>query len=163
MEWEPDEQAWLTYINFEIRYKEIGRARNIYQRFLHVHGHDYKNWLRYAKFEARNGFTGNARAIYEQAIEYFGDENLHENILIAFAQFEEHEKEFDRARVIYQYGLDHLPSNRTSELFKCLTLHEKKFGEQVHIENVILSKRRHQYEKVHYLKIFILFIFFYTF
>lgn len=31
MEWEPDEQAWHTFINFEMRYKEVGRARNIYQ------------------------------------------------------------------------------------------------------------------------------------
>jgi hypothetical protein len=31
MEWEPDEQAWQTYINFELRYKEIDRARDIYQ------------------------------------------------------------------------------------------------------------------------------------
>lgn len=33
MEWEPDEQAWNTFINFEMRYKEIDRARNIYQVF----------------------------------------------------------------------------------------------------------------------------------
>jgi hypothetical protein len=31
MEWEPDEQAWQTFINFELRYKEIDRARDIYQ------------------------------------------------------------------------------------------------------------------------------------
>lgn len=27
MEWQPDEQAWNTYIKFELRYKEIDRAR----------------------------------------------------------------------------------------------------------------------------------------
>lgn len=63
MEWEPNEQGWQTYINFELRYKEIDRARSIYQRFLHVHGHDYKNWIRYAKFEERHGYIGNARAV----------------------------------------------------------------------------------------------------
>jgi crooked neck len=151
MEWEPDEQAWQTYINFEARYKEIDKARSIYQRFIHVHGHDYKNWLRYAKFEERNGFVPNARAVYEQTIEYFGEDNLNENLLIAFAQFEERQKEFERARVIYQYGLDHLPDSRTADILKCLTLHEKKFGERVHIENVILSKRRHQYENVSHI------------
>ncbi|VDM97502.1 unnamed protein product, partial [Onchocerca ochengi] len=55
MEWEPPEQAWQTYVNFELRYKEIDRARTIWQRFLHVHGHDVKQWLRYAKFEERFG------------------------------------------------------------------------------------------------------------
>lgn len=63
MEWEPPEQAWQTYINFELRYKEIDRARTIWQRFLHVHGHDAKQWLRYAKFEERFGYIGNARAV----------------------------------------------------------------------------------------------------
>jgi hypothetical protein len=30
---------------------------------------------------------------------------MNEQMLIAFAQFEERQKEFERARVIYQYGL----------------------------------------------------------
>uniref|UniRef100_A0A915CZX8 Suppressor of forked domain-containing protein n=1 Tax=Ditylenchus dipsaci TaxID=166011 RepID=A0A915CZX8_9BILA len=123
-----DEQAWQTYINFELRYKEVDRARSIYQRFLHVHGHEYRNWVRYAKFEERHGYVGNSRAVYEQALEYFGEENLNENVLIAFAQFEERQKE-------------------SAEILKCLTLHEKKFGERVRIDNVVVSKRRHQYEQ----------------
>jgi len=37
MEWEPEEQAWHSYINFELRYKELDRARVIYERYiLHV-------------------------------------------------------------------------------------------------------------------------------
>jgi crooked neck len=36
-EWEPDEQAWLTYIKFELRYKEIDRARAVYEKFVSVH------------------------------------------------------------------------------------------------------------------------------
>jgi len=34
MEWEPDEQAWHSYINFELRYKEVDRARNIYEKYI---------------------------------------------------------------------------------------------------------------------------------
>ena len=34
MEWEPDEQAWHSYINFELRYKELDRARAIYERYI---------------------------------------------------------------------------------------------------------------------------------
>ncbi|VDM97122.1 unnamed protein product [Thelazia callipaeda] len=147
MEWEPPEQAWQTYINFELRYKEIDRARTIWQRFLHVHGHNVKQWLRYAKFEERFGYIGNSRVIYERALEYFGDENLSEALLIAFAQFEERQKEHERARVIYRYGLDRLPASSTEEIFKHYTIHEKKYGERAGIENVIVSKRRHQYEK----------------
>lgn len=147
MEWEPPEQAWQTYINFELRYKEIDRARAIWQRFLHIHGHDVKLWIRYAKFEERSGSIPNARSVYERGLEYFGEDNLSETLLIAFAQFEERQKEHERARVIYRYGLDHLPSDHTVEIFKFYTIHEKKYGERTGIENVIVSKRRHQYEK----------------
>lgn len=37
MEWKPEEQAWLTYIKFEMRYKEVDEARNIYEQFILVH------------------------------------------------------------------------------------------------------------------------------
>ena len=37
MEWEPEEQAWSSYINMELRYKEIDRARDIYTKFVLVH------------------------------------------------------------------------------------------------------------------------------
>lgn len=147
MEWEPDEQAWNTFINFEIRYKEIDRARSIYQRFLHVHGHDFRNWVRYARFEERNGSIDNARAVFEQMLEFFGEDQMNEQMLVAFAHFEERQKEFERARIIYQYGLDRIPKERSGELFKSLTVHEKKFGERLRIESVILSKRKHQYEE----------------
>jgi len=34
MEWEPEEQAWHSYINFELRYKELDRARVIYEKYI---------------------------------------------------------------------------------------------------------------------------------
>lgn len=34
MEWEPDEQAWHSYINFELRYKEVDKGRSIYERYI---------------------------------------------------------------------------------------------------------------------------------
>lgn len=117
MEWEPDVQAWQTYINFEIRHKETERARDVWQRFLHVH-HEATNWIRlslfityycvkhdrfrYAKFEERSGSSANARAVFERAVEFFGNENVEESLLVAFARFEERQKEHDRAKVIYR-------------------------------------------------------------
>ena len=57
MEWEPDEQAWHSYINMELRYKEIDRARSIYERYVMVHP-EIKNWVKFAKFEERQSNTG---------------------------------------------------------------------------------------------------------
>ena len=38
MEWQPEEQAWHSYINFELRYKEVDRARTIYERYILLTG-----------------------------------------------------------------------------------------------------------------------------
>ncbi len=34
MEWEPEEQAWHSYINFELRYKEVDKSRSIYEKYI---------------------------------------------------------------------------------------------------------------------------------
>ncbi|KAF0291869.1 Crooked neck-like protein 1 [Amphibalanus amphitrite] len=145
MEWEPEEQAWQTYVKFELRYKELDRARHIYERFVMVHP-DVKNWIKFAKFEERYNYIASARRIYERAIEFFGEENMFEELFIAFARFEENQKEHDRVRVIYKYALDHIPKEQCQELYKQYTIHEKKYGDRKGIEDVIVSKRKHQYE-----------------
>ncbi|XP_078038199.1 pre-mRNA splicing factor crn [Augochlora pura] len=146
MEWEPDEQAWQTYIKFELRYKEIQRARQIYERFVMVHP-DVKHWIKYARFEESHGFINGARGVYERAINFYGDESLDEKLFIAFAKFEEGQREHDRARVIYKYALDHIPKEKTQEIYKAYTIHEKKYGDRSGIEDVIVSKRKYQYEQ----------------
>nr|CAH7716929.1 unnamed protein product [Callosobruchus chinensis] len=146
MEWQPDEQAWQTYINFELRHKEIDRAREIYERFVMVHP-DVKHWIKYARFEENHGFIHSARQIYERAVEFFGDDHLDEKLYIAFAKFEENQKEHDRSRVIYKYALDHIPKDQTKDLYKAYTIHEKKYGDRTGIEEVIVSKRKLQYQQ----------------
>ena len=146
MEWEPEEQAWLTYIKFELRYKELDRARGIYERFVFVHP-EVKNWIRYGRFEETHGFIKSARSLYERAVEFFGEEYMDEKLFIAFAKFEENQKEHDRARVIYKYALDIMPKEKCADLYKAYTTHEKKYGERAGIETVILKKRRLQYEE----------------
>jgi crooked neck len=78
--------------NLLLRYKEVERARQVWQRFLHIHDEPV-HWMRYAKFETKFGSPSNARQVYERAIEYFGEDNLQESILLAFARFEEQQKE----------------------------------------------------------------------
>lgn len=146
MEWQPDEQAWQTYINFELRYKEIDRARQIYERFVITHP-EVKHWIKYARFEENHGFIHSARQIFERAVQFFGDDHMDEKLYIAFAKFEENQKEHDRSRVIYKYALAHIPKEETKELYKSYTIHEKKFGDRTGIEEVIVSKRKFQYEQ----------------
>uniref|UniRef100_A0A3Q0S498 Crooked neck-like protein 1 n=1 Tax=Amphilophus citrinellus TaxID=61819 RepID=A0A3Q0S498_AMPCI len=144
MEWEPDEQAWHSYINFELRYKEVDKARTIYERYILLL---VKNWIKYARFEERHGYIAHSRKVYERAVEFFGEEHVEENLFVAFARFEETQKEFERVRVIYKYALDRIPKHQAQELFKNYTMFEKKFGDRRGIEDVIVSKRRFQYEE----------------
>lgn len=146
MEWQPDEQAWQTYINFELRYKELDRAREIYERFVITHP-EVKHWIKYARFEENHSFIHSARQIFERAVQFYGDDHLDEKLFIAFAKFEENQKEHDRARVIYKYALDHIPKEQAKELYKAYTIHEKKYGDRSGIEEVIVSKRKFQYEQ----------------
>lgn len=146
MEWEPEEQAWFSYIKMELRYKEADRARAIYEKFVMVHS-DVKNWIKFAKFEELQGKVANARIVYERAIEFFGDDNMEERLFVAFAKFEENQREFDRVRVVYKYALEHIPKQRAEDLFKKYTMFEKRFGDRSGIEDVIVSKRKFQYEE----------------
>ncbi|KAM4528727.1 crooked neck-like protein 1 [Fundulus diaphanus] len=160
MEWEPEEQAWHSYINFELRYKEVDKARTIYERYILSFLSDFldscelvmvhpevKNWIKYARFEERHGYIAHSRKVYERAVEFFGEEHVDENLFVAFARFEETQKEFERVRVIYKYALDRIPKHQAQELFKNYTMFEKKFGDRRGIEDVIVSKRRFQYEE----------------
>lgn len=121
----------------ELRYKEVERARGIFERYVRCLP-TVKAWVRFAKFEMRNGEVGRARGCYERAVEEMGDDantvrplsvlvelaldrqartctGLHrlcasqEELFIKFAEFEEKVKEVDRARAIYRYALDHIP------------------------------------------------------
>ncbi|CAJ0962442.1 unnamed protein product [Ranitomeya imitator] len=221
MEWQPEEQAWHSFINFELRYKEVDRARSIYERYIlsnaknlafstepvysisgtrlnsmlgktfdptffqpkktiesgaivffacfllyvwlflniralvMVHP-DVKNWIKYARFEEKHGYIAHARKVYERAVEFFGEDHMDENLYVAFAKFEENQKEGvcgpmcicrRGSRVIYKYALDRIPKQQAQELFKTYTIFEKKYGDRRGIEDIIVNKRRFQYEE----------------
>ena len=112
---------------------------------LQVHP-EVKNWIRYARFEEQNGYVSNARNIFERAVEYFDEVHLDEKLFIAFAKFEEGCREYERARTIYKYALDRIPKQEAENLFKVYTHFEKRFGDRAGIEDVIISKRKFQYE-----------------
>jgi len=145
MEWEPDPQAWHSYINFEYRYKEYDQGRGVYERFILCHP-EVKNWMKYAKWEERLGAVEQARGVYERAIEFYGDEFLSEDLFIAFARFEERQREYERCRTIFKYALDNLAKDSQAEIFKYFSAFEKRFGSRQGIEDVVWNKRRKKYE-----------------
>ncbi|KAI9713972.1 MAG: NineTeen Complex (NTC) component [Bogoriella megaspora] len=147
MSWEPDEAAWSAYIKLEKRYGEFQRARDIFQRFTIVHP-EPKNWIKWARFEEENGTSDLVREVFGMAVETLGDDFMDERLFISYAKFEAKLKEFERARAIYKYALDRMSRSKSANLHKNYTQFEKQFGETDGIENVILSKRRVQYEEL---------------
>lgn len=61
---------------------------------------DVKNWIKYARFEEKHGYFAHARKVYERAVEFFGDEHMDEHLYVAFAKFEENQKEVSKLNYI---------------------------------------------------------------
>ncbi len=76
-----------------------------------------------------------------------GDEALNEDFFISFIKFEVKQKEFERGRVLFKFGLDHIPKEKCQRLYKFYVKFEKMHGTKESIEEVIYSKRRLFYEK----------------
>ncbi|KAL0489221.1 crooked neck-like protein [Acrasis kona] len=153
MEWQPDEKAYKSYIKFELRYQEYDNARNILRRFIKVHP-SVNSWVYFAEFEQSQGNIEGARQVYTDAIDdLFGqDEATHfgeeaQDLYVKFAKFEESQREIERARIIYKYALDHIPKQFASQVYASLMAFEKQFGDKEGIEQVVLGKKRFEYEQ----------------
>lgn len=59
---------------------------------------EVKNWIKYARFEEKHGYIAHGRKVYERAVEFFGEEHVDENLFVAFARFEETQKEASAAQ-----------------------------------------------------------------
>jgi crooked neck len=145
MQWQPPALAWHAFVAFERRHGEFERARQVLRRYVDVHP-ETASWLRWAKFEERLGAVDRARAVFEAAVVALGDAAHTEHFFVAFAQFEERHKEVERARAIFKYALDHIPKQLADEVYQRFVNFEKQHGERDGIEDVIVSKRRFQYE-----------------
>jgi len=146
MSWEPDEAAWSCYIKLEKRYGEFQKAREIFQRFTIVHP-EPRNWIKWARFEKEYGTSELVREVFGTAVEALGEDFMDERLFIAYARYEAELKEYERARAIYKYALDRLARSKSIALHKAYTTFEKQFGDREGVEEVILSKRRVQYEE----------------
>ncbi|KAI9188889.1 NineTeen Complex (NTC) component [Blastocladiella emersonii ATCC 22665] len=145
MDWRPHEDAWEAYVAFELRYRELDRARALYRRLVECHP-DPRNWITFAKFEEDHQNPAAARQVFEEAVAYLGDDHVTPTLLAAFAKFETRQKEYERARAIYQYALSTLPKSQTADVYRAYTNFEKQWGGRSDIEQVVASKRRWVYE-----------------
>ncbi|KJR88425.1 crooked neck [Sporothrix schenckii 1099-18] len=147
LKWEPAEEVWNAYIRLEKRYNEYERARDIFRSYTIVHPYP-RTWIKWAKFEEDFGTSDLVREVFQTAVESLGDEYVDEKLFMSYARFEAKLKEYERARAIYKFGLDNLPRARSMLLHKEYTTFEKQFGDREGIEDIVVSKRRRQYEEL---------------
>ena len=76
-----------------------------------------------------------------------GEEAHRPDFFLFFASFEEKVHEPERARAIYKFALEHTPKHLSEELFRRYMIFEKQFGSPAAVEDVLLEKRRFQYEE----------------
>lgn len=152
MKWNPPEKAWMSYIALENRsigskQDKIHRCRQIYDRFIEKHG-DENAFIKYAEWEYKKSRSAEfTRKIYEKALHELDEEDISPEFYKSFAKFEIACKEYERARAIYKYALDHVPKYKARNLFEEYMLFEKRYGDKQNIDTVIVKKKRLEYEQ----------------
>lgn len=125
------------------RHKNIERARSIFERFRKSHA-EVRTYVKWARFETKHGNREGARQVYARALEELGEDANSEELFINFAKFEENAREWERARVIYKYALDHIPKHRAEQLYQTYTAFEKQHGDRcvAHATSLLLAVQR---------------------
>ena len=87
--------------------------------------------------------------MYERSLEEVHPTERTIKLMVNFARFEERCKEFDRARVIYKFAMDSARGTieDVEELQQEFLGFEKRHGSREGIEDVIITRRRGQYEE----------------
>jgi len=130
-----------------MRQGDAAASRAVFERYITIHP-TLRSYLKYARWEEKQEQVAFTRSIYERAlIELNDEERESQRLFTLFAQFEERQREMTRCRTIYKYALDHIGRDKMPELYQEFIQFEKKFGKKDGIEEVILGKRRLQYEE----------------
>eukprot|EP00948_MAST-09A_sp_MAST-9A-sp1_P001089 g1089.t1 len=156
----------------EAKAKALERARHVMNRYLGCHP-SATAYIKVATWEEQKWNKASARAVWTRSLSELHDHEKTPDLYLKFAGFEERQNEVERARVIYKYALDHFgkqhsevreesDAERTDQdgddtantaneeimkrLREALIHFEKKYGDQKHVENAVLTKRRKKYE-----------------
>lgn len=146
MTWKPGDLAWLSFSKFEERMGQIENARQVLYMYLDEQ-QTLQSYLRVAKFEEKHHNNESARKVYENALGNLGIDSLDENFFIKFIRFEMKNKEYERCRTLFKYGLENIKNGNSKKLHDFYVKFEKMHGDRESTEEMIISKRRLYYEK----------------
>jgi crooked neck len=141
-------KSFLKWAKFEESVHDIERARAVYEAAIEVLASDIEKGIDQDDTSATTTTTSSSskKSKGKHSSSEANRQTVDEQIFSAFAKFEERCQQHERARAIYKFALDHLPKSAARELYKDFVAFEKKHGDRENIEDVILNKRRFQYE-----------------
>ena len=106
------------------------------------------SYLKVCRYEEKNRNKQAARELFERTLEDLGEDAMKEEYFLSFAKFEIRQKEIDRARQIFRYGLENVPKNKSYKLYEAYVSFEKQHGDKDEIDDLILDKRRIHYKEI---------------
>ncbi|CAM9158886.1 unnamed protein product [Heterosigma akashiwo] len=144
-------ERWALWVprffwQWEHRKTSPRKSISVMERYVEAHP-TQRAFLKYARWEEKQRQRPLARAVYERALRELEEGERGEKLYAAFAKFEEGCKEFERARTIYKFALDQMRREEVPELYQAFLSFEKQHGNREGIEEVIINKRRLQYEE----------------
>ncbi|EIE81054.1 hypothetical protein RO3G_05759 [Rhizopus delemar RA 99-880] len=141
------DQFWYKYTYMEETLGEVPKARNVFERWMKWEPPE-NAWMAYIKMELRYNEKERARAVYERFV------SIHPEPAnwIKWAKFEEEQNNLAKCREIYTAALEFLGDDKLDQ--KVLVAFAKfeikakeQYGDKAGIEEVVIGKRRVQYEK----------------
>lgn len=136
MSWKPEENAWNAYIKFEEWHGTRDSVWQVLEDFIDAHPLP-KTYIRASNFEKD---PERKRLYFERAIAELGEKAYDENFFINFTWFETKQDEYERAWVLYKFGLEHCkPCDKLKENY---IKFEKQYGSWDEMEDIIITRWR---------------------
>ena len=135
-------QGYMTYVKFEERRGEWGKARRVLEEFL-ARSPTLAAYLKVASWEQHTmKDAAAARSIFERALTELSEKDAKSSeLLLRFAKFEEGQGEVDCARAVLKFGAKY-----AKEAEQALVEFERRHGDTKALESQVLERRRKVYE-----------------
>lgn len=147
IQWKIDETAFLCYIKFEERCKEIDKCREIFEKLI-VQFPKLSCFYKFIRFERKHKNIARARAVFEKCIQLLPASMLDEYFYMNFCEFEEDNKEYERCKYIYEEALKRLPSGKSETLYKSFLTFQKKYASKQELDLTLLVRERIKMEEL---------------
>ncbi|KAL7067464.1 hypothetical protein ACR3K2_21050 [Cryptosporidium serpentis] len=151
IKWKPDDKAYLSYIKFEERCKEIDLARRVFIDYISSRPSEVA-FILFGKFELLHNNLKGVKQVYQLTIEYLeNNEELRVDfgakLFLFFANIELNQSLFDNAIDILNKGLELIatPSERVALKEQLMSLHKIQTEERLDESSFWINEKSDMY------------------